>query len=133
MADRFGFHKPEDPAFPNVEDGCFIDIDTSILSYQMVPTDGRRKISVPGLNGQDSQIVIEAPHVVRFGARTIDPIAGGTGPTPSTLDQFVQSLPSGMRMVCDLEPLQPGQTNIVMKGPGGAPLASMRVSVKSEV
>jgi len=134
MADEFGFHKGDDPAFPNFEeDGGIIDA-TGILTYQMVPMGGRRLGIVSGPTGRACQVVIDAPRTVQFGNRSFKRL-GSSGPVvaPPTSDRFIQPLPADLQMTFEMLPVFVGRTNILLEAAGGGSLASMRASVKSEV
>ena len=133
MADRIGFLKPFDPAFPEFEDGGVVDIATSNLTYQMVPMGGRRMASVFGPAGQASQVVIEAPRLVQFGSRSFRQLDSNVVVTGiPTLDRFIQPLPAGVRMEFEIVPIGVGKTEIVLESAGGGGLASMMASVKAE-
>jgi hypothetical protein len=134
MAGEFGFHKGVDPAFPNfTEDGGILDLQTSILTFQMVPLLGRRMAIASGPIGQACQVVIDAPRVVEFGKRTFQSLGSSrTIVAPPTLDRFLQPLPAGLQMTFEISALAAGRTNILLESAGGGGLASLQVSVKSE-
>ena len=134
MAGRVGFTKPEDPAFAKGgEDGSIVDVSTSTLTYQMVPLGGRRRAAVFATSDRPCQVVIEAPRVVEFGARTFrDADSGAVVSGISALDRFLQPLPANTRMEFDIVGIGVGKTEIVLESAGGGGLASMKASAKAE-
>jgi hypothetical protein len=134
MADAFGFHKGDDPTFPNFqEDGGIIDA-AGILTYQMVPMGGRRLGIVSGPTGRACQVVIDAPRNVQFGNRSFKRLdSSGPVVAPPTSDRFIQPLPADLQMTFEMVPVSVGHTDILLESAGGGTLASMRVAVKSEV
>ncbi|MEZ5805294.1 MAG: hypothetical protein R3E51_17970 [Rhizobiaceae bacterium] len=135
MADFHGFRKPVDPAFEKFdrEDGGIVEFTNSALIYQMLPVGGLRMISAT--SPADLACVVEiAKPLAEFGRRTFtSTVSPAPFVPPPTPDRFRQALPAGMHMVFEVRGLAAGHTEIVLRAAGGGPLASMRLSVKSEV